>query len=321
MLTKEMGSWWPATHHIAKTPFAEIVVEPRVGGRWFERDSDGGECDWGKVLVFDPPKRLIVSWHLQADWHYDPDVARASEVVFEFIAEGPEATRLEFEHRHLERHGEGWEQLRAGVDSPGGWTGILTAYEKSLAGEGASGAMSQQERDFAIAELEASRAAFLEATANLTVPQWEFRPAADRWSPAECAEHIGIIEDIVVRLVMPKALREPADRVRRTTLKMSDGAVLRTGRGRETKLNAPEPVQPSGRWKTPDEIVHNILAFRARTMDFVKTSQDDLRNHFADHPVFGTLDLYQWLLLVSAHMQRHTDQLSEVKRDSSFPKA
>ncbi|HVM75122.1 MAG TPA: SRPBCC domain-containing protein, partial [Candidatus Saccharimonadales bacterium] len=88
LLTEKMGSWWPSTHHIAKTPFTEIVIEPRVGGRWFERDANGAQCDWGRVLVYEPPKRLVVSWHLQGDWSFDPSPARASEVVFEFFAEG-----------------------------------------------------------------------------------------------------------------------------------------------------------------------------------------------------------------------------------------
>ena len=130
VLTQKMGSWWPATHHIAKTPFAEVVVDPRVGGRWFERDADGAECDWGRVLVYEPPRRLVVSWHLQSDWSFDANPTRASEVVFDFFEEGPEATRLEFEHRHLERHGEDWEKLRAAVDSSGGWTGVLAQYEQ-----------------------------------------------------------------------------------------------------------------------------------------------------------------------------------------------
>lgn len=132
VLTQKMGAWWPATHHIAKTPFAEIVVEPNAGGRWFERDSNGAECDWGKVLVWEPPKRIVFSWHLQPDFQFNPDANLASEVWFEFVAEGPEVTRLEFEHRHLERHGEGWENLRKGVDSPGGWTAVLAEYERAL---------------------------------------------------------------------------------------------------------------------------------------------------------------------------------------------
>ena len=126
VLTERMGAWWPSTHHIGKQPFTEVVVEPYAGGRWFERDANVAECHWGKVLVWEPPKRVIFSWHLQADWKFDPDMARASEVVFEFVAEGTESTRLEFQHRHLERHGEGWEKIRDGVDA--GWTQVLAPY-------------------------------------------------------------------------------------------------------------------------------------------------------------------------------------------------
>jgi uncharacterized protein YndB with AHSA1/START domain len=106
-----------------------------VGGRWFERDSNGAECDWGHVLVWDPPKQLVVSWQLQPDWQYSADTSKASEVSFEFVAEGAAATRLEFEHRHLERHGEGWENLRKGVDAPYGWTGVLAQFECLLTGK------------------------------------------------------------------------------------------------------------------------------------------------------------------------------------------
>jgi len=126
-----MGTWWPATHHIAPKPFTEIVIEPRTGGRWFERDADGAECEWGRVLAWEAPKRLVVSWQVQPDWKFSRDMARASEVALEFFAEGPEATRVEFEHRHIERHGEGWEKLRAGVDAAGGWTAILELYREA----------------------------------------------------------------------------------------------------------------------------------------------------------------------------------------------
>jgi len=130
VLTEKMGAWWPATHHIGKTPFTEVVVEPRAGGRWFERGSDGAECEWGTVLVYEPPKRVVFSWHLQKDWKFDPDMSRASEVCFEFVAEGPETTRLDFEHRHLERHGEDWEKIRDGVKE--GWGAVLEPYARLL---------------------------------------------------------------------------------------------------------------------------------------------------------------------------------------------
>jgi uncharacterized protein YndB with AHSA1/START domain len=130
VLTEKMGAWWPATHHIGKTDFADVVVEPRAGGRWYERGTDGEECQWGTVLVYEPPKRVVFSWHLQTDWKFDPDMKRASEVVFEFVAEGPETTRLDFEHRHLERHGDGWEKMRDSVKN--GWGQVLLPYDRLL---------------------------------------------------------------------------------------------------------------------------------------------------------------------------------------------
>ena len=126
VFTERMGAWWPATHHIGGTPFQEVIVEPHAGGRWFERDAKGAECEWGRVIVWEPPKKLVLAWHLQPDFKYSPDPARASEVALEFIAEGPEATRLEFEHRNIDRHGEGWEKLRTSVDP--GWTLVLAGY-------------------------------------------------------------------------------------------------------------------------------------------------------------------------------------------------
>lgn len=133
VFTEKMHTWWPASHHIGKVPFAEIVVEPHAGGRWFERGNGGEECDWGKVLVWEPPKRVVFSWNLQTDWQYSPDMSRASEVSFEFIAEGPESTRLELEHRHIDRHGPGWEKIRNSVDA--GWMEVLSPYLRLLGGQ------------------------------------------------------------------------------------------------------------------------------------------------------------------------------------------
>jgi uncharacterized protein YndB with AHSA1/START domain len=128
VFTEKMSAWWPATHHIAKQPFVEIEIERRKGGRWFERAADGTECDWGRVLAWEPPHRVAFAWHLQADWKFDPDPEKASEVEIRFFATDAGETRVELEHRNLERHGASWEQVRTSVDSPGGWTAILENF-------------------------------------------------------------------------------------------------------------------------------------------------------------------------------------------------
>jgi len=131
VFTEKMGSWWPASHHVGDTPFKELLIDPRKGGRWYEINVNGEELIWGTVLAWDPPKKVALSWHLGPDWKSNPDLAKASEVVLEFIAEGAELTRVEFEHGHLERHGAGWEGMREMVGSPGGWPAILAKYAEA----------------------------------------------------------------------------------------------------------------------------------------------------------------------------------------------
>ena len=131
-----METWWPATHHIGKTPFVAIFVEPRVGGRWYERNAEGAFCDWGTVLAWDPPHRVRFSWHVgpghdQPDWVVDPDMSKASEVEIRFKSEGPNATFVELEHSKIERHGEGAVQLREMFDGPGAWITILEKFSET----------------------------------------------------------------------------------------------------------------------------------------------------------------------------------------------
>jgi uncharacterized protein YndB with AHSA1/START domain len=128
VFTERMGSWWPASHHVGSSPFKDILVDHKAGGRWYEINADGAECIWGTVLVWQPPHKVVLSWHLQPDWTFAAEMERASEVALEFIAEGPESTRVEFEHRHLERHGAGWEKMREEVGAEGGWPRILASY-------------------------------------------------------------------------------------------------------------------------------------------------------------------------------------------------
>jgi hypothetical protein len=121
-----IGRWWPATHTIGTSPVRDVVIEPRAGGRWYERGEDGSECDWGVVLAWEPPGRLLLGWQLDAEFHRNP--ATATEVELRFIAETPTVTRVELEHRGLERLGESAEVLRGKIDAPGGWTGVLERY-------------------------------------------------------------------------------------------------------------------------------------------------------------------------------------------------
>src|SRR3954452_25452427 len=112
VFTEEHGAWWPlATHHIGEKAAETAIIEPHAGGRWFERAQDGTECQWGRVLVWDPPGRLVLSWQIGGEWKYDP--AFASEVEIRFVALGPARTRVELEHRKLDALGPAAEGMRA----------------------------------------------------------------------------------------------------------------------------------------------------------------------------------------------------------------
>jgi uncharacterized protein YndB with AHSA1/START domain len=124
--TNDIGRWWPGTHKIGAAAFRTAVLEPRVGGRWFEVGEDGTECQWGDVLVWEPPSRLVLAWRIRSDWQFDP--ALLTEVEVKFVPVGDGATRVELEHRLIENMGEGAEQTRAVFDSDQGWPGILERY-------------------------------------------------------------------------------------------------------------------------------------------------------------------------------------------------
>ncbi len=133
VFTEGMPGWWPADHHILNAELAEMVVEPRVGGRILDRGVDGSECCWARILAYEPPHRVVFSWDINTDWQLETDHAKASEVEVRFTAEGPERTRVELEHRELQRHGPGWQTMRDAIGSPGGWPGVWAAYEPALA--------------------------------------------------------------------------------------------------------------------------------------------------------------------------------------------
>ncbi|MGI8505654.1 MAG: SRPBCC family protein [Solirubrobacteraceae bacterium] len=132
VFTDDIGSWWNRDHHILEGELAEMVFEPRAGGHIYDRGVDGSECRWARVLVYEPPERVVFSWDINLQWQRETDPQRTSEVEVRFVSETPERTRVELEHRGLERHGDGWEQMRGAVASPGGWPAGLEAFAQRL---------------------------------------------------------------------------------------------------------------------------------------------------------------------------------------------
>ena len=128
LFTDRFGEWWPRdSHHISDAPAAEVILEPREGGRWYERADDGGECDWGFVREVHRPDRILLAWHLTPAWKFDPDSAKATEVEVRFDAEKGQ-TRVTLEHRGFDVHGESGAAMRESVDSDGGWSSLLEMY-------------------------------------------------------------------------------------------------------------------------------------------------------------------------------------------------
>ena len=133
LFTEGIGTWWNPDHHILEGELAEMVFEPRVGGHIYDRGTDGSECRWARVLAYDPPERVVFSWDITTQWTLETDLERTSEVEVRFVAEAPDRTRVELEHRHLDRHGDGWEGMRDAVGSPDGWGAGLRRYEAAAA--------------------------------------------------------------------------------------------------------------------------------------------------------------------------------------------
>jgi uncharacterized protein YndB with AHSA1/START domain len=131
VFTDGFDRWWPRSHHIGKAELAEAIIEPREHGRWYEKGVDGSECDWGYVVAWEPPQRLVLAWQLTHEFAYDPDLV--TEVEVRFVAEGEGRTRVSLEHRDLDRYGDKADEVRATFDSDGGWTGLLAAYAEAAA--------------------------------------------------------------------------------------------------------------------------------------------------------------------------------------------
>jgi uncharacterized damage-inducible protein DinB len=179
--------------------------------------------------------------------------------------------------------------------------------------------LTAQEREAALKNFQQTRDNFLKSIAGLSPKQWTFKPAPDRWSVAEVSEHIAVSESTLFGLVQ-KTMQSPAAPEKRDQVKGKDELILQRVPDRSHKAQAPEFLRPTGRWATEAELTKAFEDSRAATMEYIRTTNDDLRDHFFDHPVFGTMDDYQWLLLISTHSARHTAQIEEVKADPNFPK-
>ncbi len=128
VFTDDFDSWWPRTHHIGKSPMKRAIIEGKAGGRCYTEQEDGTDCDWGRVLVWEPPNRLVFAWQITPEWGYQPDLDQSSEVEIRFTPTPDGGTQVDLEHRHLERHGAGGPSMRASVDSEGGWGGLVKLY-------------------------------------------------------------------------------------------------------------------------------------------------------------------------------------------------
>lgn len=179
--------------------------------------------------------------------------------------------------------------------------------------------LTPQEREFALQQFQTSRDNFLKSISGLSQKQWTFKPGPDRWSIAEVAEHITVSETTIFGLVQ-RSLQSPATPEKREQVKGKDELILAKVPDRSHKAQAPEILRPTGRWATEADLTKAFEDARKANMDYIRTTNDDLRDHFFDHPVFGTLDGYQWLLLITTHSARHTAQIEEVKADPNFPK-
>jgi uncharacterized protein YndB with AHSA1/START domain len=128
VFTERFGDFKPKEHNLLAAPIAETVFEPRVGGHIYDRGTDGSECHWARVLVYEPPQRVVFSWDIGPSWQVETEPENTSEVEVRFIPESPQRTRVELEHRHLDRHGPGWQAVSDGVGHDEGWPLYLARY-------------------------------------------------------------------------------------------------------------------------------------------------------------------------------------------------
>jgi uncharacterized protein YndB with AHSA1/START domain len=128
VFTERFGDFKPPEHNLLQAPIAETVFEPKVGGHIYDKGTDGSECRWARILAYDPPERVVFSWDISPQWTIETEADNTSEVEVTFVAETPERTRVELEHRHIDRHGPGWPAVSEGIANDEGWPLYLQRY-------------------------------------------------------------------------------------------------------------------------------------------------------------------------------------------------
>lgn len=176
---------------------------------------------------------------------------------------------------------------------------------------------AKHDRAKAIAYLEETRTKFLKSVEGLTEAQWRFKAGPDRWSIAEVAEHIALSESLILGMVEGQVLKAPA---KKPGEGITDEKLIAGVTDRSQKAQAPDVLKPVNKWPTREALVKDFNAARDKTIEWTKTTTEDLRGHAAPHPAFGPLDAHQWLLLVAGHSARHTAQIEEVKTAAGYPK-
>ena len=181
--------------------------------------------------------------------------------------------------------------------------------------------LTRGERDRLMSHLHATRKAFLDSVDALSEEQWRFKPAPGRWSVAEVAEHITLSDDTFYQMVTMKAMKSAAEPAHRTDEQRSrDAEILKMLPDRSGKAEAPAFLIPRGKWLTREELTAHFKKSRDRAIAYIRDTDEEVRSHFAQHPVVGRLDAYQWLLTMSAHTERHTKQIREVRESPGFPR-
>lgn len=195
---------------------------------------------------------------------------------------------------------------------------VWLALALAVVAPGARAELSAREREDAVAHLQSSQKAFFAAIRGLTPSQWRFKPAPDRWSISEIADHLDLAEVKTLELVRGPVLQSPP--VAGGELKGKEDRVYREIADRSMhRMTRPDFLAPSDRWASPAGVMRDFAVNRARTIEYVRTTQDELRAHAAPHPEIGMLDGYEWIALLAAHAERHTAQIREVKTHPKFP--